>query len=212
MASSTQEINGAELNKKIYYYIDYLAEYAVQVHNQQQNAHLSFIKVVKVTIEPVVGADVLYYITLEACNLGVQQLIYEAQVCVKGSTGYIELKNFQHVVGVLKDEEITKKIDLITEGINDAKISKNSTDSTVIQFAEFAVQKYNSMKQFHLVFVEVVNARIQQTFDSELYYITLEANHIYEEKKLLYDAIVWSKDLENRPSPLLELVGFKRVV
>ena len=62
-----------------------------------QNAHLVFIKIDKVKIEPVTEGTI-YVITLEVSNLGTKQL-YEAKVWVKLSTGYKELLDFNHVVG-----------------------------------------------------------------------------------------------------------------
>ncbi|KAM0948743.1 putative Cystatin domain-containing protein [Dioscorea sansibarensis] len=61
-----------------------------------QDAHLEFESVVKSKIEPLVEG-VIYYITLEASNVGLKQL-YQAKVWVKESTNYKELLSFEHVV------------------------------------------------------------------------------------------------------------------
>ncbi|KAM0948737.1 putative Cystatin domain-containing protein [Dioscorea sansibarensis] len=95
--AATAEIKDVEINLKIDSIFTYLAKFAVQVHNQKENAHLAFIKIVKVTIEPVTEGTI-YVITLEVSNLGIKQL-YEAKVWVKLSTGYKELLDFNHVVG-----------------------------------------------------------------------------------------------------------------
>ena len=88
-----------------------------------QNAHLEFIKVVKVAIDPQVEG-VLYYITLEASNFGVPQL-WMAKVWVKASAEYIELQSFYHVV-----ESKVKEI-------------KEHASSFIEYIAKFAVQEYD---------------------------------------------------------------------
>ncbi|KAM0939004.1 putative Cystatin domain-containing protein [Dioscorea sansibarensis] len=183
--ATTQEINGMEIIKNTDIYIVYLAKFAVEEHNRKENAHLKFIKVKKATIEQLVEG-VIYYITLEASNLDVQQL-WQAKVWVKESTGYIELQDFHHVV------------ELKAVNIND------STDPYVVDFAEFAVREYNKQKTANLVFVKVVSARTEQVLDGTLYYITLEARN--GELILAYEATVWAK--ASNTWPWLELVDFK---
>ncbi|XP_039119866.1 multicystatin-like [Dioscorea cayenensis subsp. rotundata] len=172
--ATTQGINGTEIINNIDNYIVYLAKFAVEEHNGKENAHLTFSKVVKATIDPVVEG-VLYYITLEASNLGVLQL-WQAKVWVKESTGYIELKDFHHVV------------ELKAVNIND------STDPIVVEFAKFAVREYNRQKSANLEFVQVLKARTEQVLDGNLYYITLEARN--GELILTYEAIVWAKGIQ----------------
>lgn len=98
-----------------------------------QNAHLEFVKVVKATIDPVVEG-VLYYITLEASNLGVPQL-WMPKVWVKPSTDYIELQDFYHVV-----ESKVIKI-------------KENASSFIDYIAKFAVEEYDRETVVFLLFV-----------------------------------------------------------
>ncbi|KAH7679001.1 Cystatin/monellin domain-containing protein [Dioscorea alata] len=98
-----------------------------------QNAHLEFVKVVKATIDPVVEG-VLYYITLEASNLGVPQL-WMGKVWVKASTDYIELQDFYHVVE------------------NKVMEIKENASSFIDYIAKFAVEEYDRETVVFFLFV-----------------------------------------------------------
>ncbi|KAJ0980870.1 hypothetical protein J5N97_009125 [Dioscorea zingiberensis] len=177
MASSTQEIKGMEINENIYNFIDFLAGYVVQVHNQQQTE-----------VE-----GVLYYITLIASNIGVEQL-YEAKVWVKESTGYIELQDIQHVVD-----------------ITDVETNKEKAHSKLVYIAKFAVKEYNNKKNADLVFVKVmdIDGRSEPVLDGKFYYITFEASSFGVVRS--YEAMVWAK-ASSGSWPWLELVDFKTLI
>ncbi|KAH7679000.1 Cystatin protein, partial [Dioscorea alata] len=148
-----------------------LANFAVCEHNKKENAHLEFVKVVKATIDPVVEG-VLYYITLEASNLGVPQL-WMAKVWVKASTDYIELQDFYHVVE------------------NKVMEIKENASSFIDYIANFAVEEYDRETNSDLVFVGVMSVNIKPVFTGKLYYITLEASKLGIIQS--YDALVWAK-------------------
>ncbi|KAL3850208.1 hypothetical protein ACJIZ3_012090 [Penstemon smallii] len=71
-----------------------LARFAIQEHNNKQNALLEFKKVTNVKEQVVAGT--MYYITLEAADGG-KNKVYEAKVWVKPWMNFKEVQEFKLV-------------------------------------------------------------------------------------------------------------------
>ncbi|KAL6129522.1 hypothetical protein ACLB2K_072872 [Fragaria x ananassa] len=76
---------------------DELARFAVQEHNNKENAVLEFVRVVK-TKEQVVSGT-MYYLTIEATDGG-QKKLFEAKVWVKPWLNFKEVQEFKPVADV----------------------------------------------------------------------------------------------------------------
>ncbi|KAK7259943.1 hypothetical protein RIF29_25577 [Crotalaria pallida] len=74
--------------------IDSLARFAVEQHNQKQNALLEFVRVVSAQQQVVSGT--LYHITLEAKDGGTKK-VYEAKVWEKPWLNFKEVQEFKLV-------------------------------------------------------------------------------------------------------------------
>ncbi|BFG20592.1 hypothetical protein CerSpe_068660 [Prunus speciosa] len=70
-----------------------LARFAVQDHNNKENALLEFVRVVKAKEQVVAGT--LHHLTIEAIDAGKKKL-YEAKVWVKPWMGFKEVQEFKH--------------------------------------------------------------------------------------------------------------------
>lgn len=81
----SNEINGE---------IEGLGQFAVQEHNNKQNALLEFVRVVKAQEQVVSGK--LHHLTVEVVDAGKKKL-YEAKVWVKPWMSFKELQEFKHV-------------------------------------------------------------------------------------------------------------------
>ncbi|KAL3629099.1 hypothetical protein CASFOL_026321 [Castilleja foliolosa] len=91
---------------------DSLARFAVDQHNNKQNALLELVRVVKAQEQVVAGT--LHHLTLEVVDAGKKKL-YEAKVWVKPWMDFKELQEFNHVgdvpsftssdLGVKRDEQ-----------------------------------------------------------------------------------------------------------
>ncbi|KAI3474517.1 hypothetical protein Pfo_029427 [Paulownia fortunei] len=94
--------------------IDSLARFAVDQHNNKENALLELVRVVKAQEQVVAGT--LHHLTLEVVDAGKKRL-YEAKVWVKPWMNFKELQEFKHVgdvpsftssdLGVKKDEQVS---------------------------------------------------------------------------------------------------------
>ncbi|KAK6944492.1 Cystatin domain [Dillenia turbinata] len=73
--------------------IEGLGQFAVQEHNNKQNAVLEFARVLKAKEQVVAGK--LYHLTLEAIDAG-KKKVYEAKVWVKPWMNFKELQEFKH--------------------------------------------------------------------------------------------------------------------
>lgn len=74
--------------------VDGLARFAVEQHNNKENALLEFVRVVKSQHQVVSGT--LYHLTIEAIDAGKKKL-YEAKVWVKPWLNSKELQEFNHI-------------------------------------------------------------------------------------------------------------------
>ncbi|KAG8381689.1 hypothetical protein BUALT_Bualt06G0147600 [Buddleja alternifolia] len=94
--------------------INSLARFAVDQHNDKQNALLELVRVVKAQEQVVAGT--LHHLTLEVIDAGSKKL-YEAKVWVKPWMNFKELQEFRHVgdvpcftssdLGARKDEQVS---------------------------------------------------------------------------------------------------------
>nr|AKB91190.1 cysteine-proteinase inhibitor 1 [Theobroma cacao] len=72
-----------------------LARFAVQQHNQRQNAFLELARVLKAKEQVVSGK--IYHLTLEILDAGGQKSVYEAKVWVKPWINFKQLQEFKRV-------------------------------------------------------------------------------------------------------------------
>ncbi|XWS65289.1 hypothetical protein CRYUN_Cryun05aG0080600 [Craigia yunnanensis] len=79
--------------------IQSLAQFAVQQHNQKQNAFLELARVLKAKEQVVAGK--IYHLTLEVVDAG-QNTVYEAKVWVKPWINFKQLQEFKLAAGVPK--------------------------------------------------------------------------------------------------------------
>ncbi|KAL7100486.1 hypothetical protein ACP275_08G000500 [Erythranthe tilingii] len=77
--------------------IDSLARFAVEQHNNKENALLELVRVVNAKEQVVAGS--LHHLTLEVVDAGIKKL-YEAKVWVKPWMHFKELQEFKHVPDV----------------------------------------------------------------------------------------------------------------
>uniref|UniRef100_A0A0C9QS49 Cysteine proteinase inhibitor n=1 Tax=Wollemia nobilis TaxID=56998 RepID=A0A0C9QS49_9CONI len=73
--------------------INEVGRYAVEEHNKQQNADLSFLRVAKAQQQTVAGT--MYYLTVEAKGLDGNPKLYDAKVWVKPWEHFKKLEEFK---------------------------------------------------------------------------------------------------------------------
>ncbi|KAL8043676.1 hypothetical protein ABFX02_08G000400 [Erythranthe guttata] len=94
--------------------IDSLARFAVEQHNNKENALLELVRVVNAKEQVVAGS--LHHLTLEVVDAAGIKKLYEAKVWVKPWMHFKELQEFKHLpdvppftssdLGVKKDEQV----------------------------------------------------------------------------------------------------------
>ncbi|XP_008375331.1 cysteine proteinase inhibitor 6-like isoform X1 [Malus domestica] len=144
--------------------VEDLARFAVQEHNNKENALLEFVRVVKAKEQVVAGT--LHHLTIEAIEAGKKKL-YEAKVWVKPWMGFKEEQEFKQA-----DEEETPSVTSSDLGAKQGGHppgwqSVPPHDPQVQDAANHAVkslqQKSNSLLPYELL--EVVHAKAEQVIE-----------------------------------------------
>ncbi|KAM1018377.1 hypothetical protein FF1_039871 [Malus domestica] len=173
-----QESRGAQNSAEV----EDLARFAVQEHNNKENALLEFVRVVKAKEQVVAGT--LHHLTIEAIEAGKKKL-YEAKVWVKPWMGFKEEQEFKQA-----DEEETPSVTSSDLGAKQGGHppgwqSVPPHDPQVQDAANHAVkslqQKSNSLLPYELL--EVVHAKAEVIEEHAKFNMLLKVKRGSKEEK-----------------------------
>ncbi|KAK7336400.1 hypothetical protein VNO77_16940 [Canavalia gladiata] len=160
--------------------IESLARFAIQEHNNKENAFLEFAKVVKAKEQVVAGK--IYYLTLEAIDAG-KQKIYEAKIWVKPWMNFKQLEEFKcaHVVSPFRSSILGVKQEGHKLGWHEVSIH----DHEVKDAANYAVKsiglRSNSLSPYELL--EIVLAKTKVIEDYVKFNLLLKVSRGINEEK-----------------------------
>jgi hypothetical protein len=160
--------------------IDGLARFAVEQHNNKENALLEFARVVKAQEQVVAGT--MHHLTIEAIDAGKKKL-YEAKVWVKPWMGFKELQEFKHVgeTSSLTPSDLGAKQDGHAPGWQTVP----ANDPVVQDAAHHAVnsiqQRSNSLFPYELL--EIIHAKAEVIEESAKIHMLLKLKRGDKEEK-----------------------------
>ncbi|KAJ1404528.1 Proteinase inhibitor I25, cystatin, conserved site [Sesbania bispinosa] len=160
--------------------IESLARFAVQEHNNKENALLEFARVLKAKEQVVAGK--IYYLTLEAIDAG-KKKIYEAKIWVKPWMNFKQLQEFKcaHVISPFRSSDLGVKQEGHKLGWHEVPIH----DPEVKDAANYAVksiaQRSNSLSPYELM--EIVLAKTKVIEDYVKFNLLLKVSRGIKEER-----------------------------
>lgn len=161
--------------------IDALARFAVDEHNNKQNALLEFGRVVKAQEQVVAGS--MHHLTLEAIDGG-EKKIYEAKVWVKSWLNFKELQEFKEVAGdapLFTTSDLGVKKDGHKPGWQSVPIDDPQVQDAANHAIKTIQQRSNSLVPYELH--EVADAKAEVIDDVAKFNILLKLKRGEKEEK-----------------------------
>ncbi|MED6162295.1 hypothetical protein PIB30_069036 [Stylosanthes scabra] len=147
--------------------IESLARFAIQEHNNKENALLEFAKVLKAKEQVVAGK--IYFLTLEAIDGG-KKKIYEAKIWVKPWMNFKQLREFRqiHAITPFRSLDLGIQQVFISEGHKLGWHEVPTLDPEITDAASYAVKsialRSNSLSPYELLEVVLARAKVVEDY------------------------------------------------
>ncbi|KAF1885070.1 hypothetical protein Lal_00028959 [Lupinus albus] len=160
--------------------IEDLARFAVDQHNNKQNALLEFARVVKAQEQVVSGT--LHHLTLEAIDAG-EKKTYHAKVWVKPWLNFKELTEFKHVADapLFTSADLGLKKDVHKSGWQSVPTQDPQVQDAADHALKTIQQRSNSLMPYELH--EVVDAKAEVIDDFAKFNLLLKVKRGDKEEK-----------------------------
>ncbi|XP_027349764.1 cysteine proteinase inhibitor 6-like [Abrus precatorius] len=160
--------------------IENLARFAIQEHNNKENAFLEFAKVLKAKEQVVAGK--IYYLTLEAIDAG-KKKIYEAKIWVKPWMNFKQLQEFKcaHVIPPFRSSDLGVKQEGPKLGWHEAPIHAPEVKDAANYAVKSIAQRSNSLSPYELL--EIVLAKTKVINDYVKFNLLLRVSRGIKEER-----------------------------
>ncbi|XP_061369934.1 cysteine proteinase inhibitor 12-like [Gastrolobium bilobum] len=143
--------------------IENLGRFAIQEHNNKENALLEFARVLNAKEQVVAGK--IYYLTLEAIDAG-KKKIYEAKIWVKPWMNFKQLQEFKraYVISPFRSSGLGVKQERIKLGWREVPIHDPEVKDAANYTVKSIAQRSNSLSSYKLMEVVVAKTKVIEDY------------------------------------------------